>query len=336
VRTIALSHGAGGSEHAELLRRVVLPALGIDDGAPLLDAAVLSELDGRPVLTTDGFVVQPLRFAGGSIGTLAFCGTVNDLAMLGARPLALTVGLVIEAGLDVALLRAVLCDLGALARQHGVRIVAGDTKVVERGKGDGVFVTTAGLGVLPPGRVAPHPSRIAVGDVVLVNGALGDHGAAIVHARAGRSDAAEVSSDAAPLHGLVEALYAAGVDVHCLRDPTRGGVAEALHGLAHDAGVTIALDEAALPVRPAVAATCELLGLDPLQLANEGKLLAFVPADDAAVALAALRSQPQGADAAIAGVVADGSPLPLVTLRTRLGGRRVVARPVGEQLPRIC
>jgi hydrogenase expression/formation protein HypE len=335
MRTVGMVHGAGGSEHAALLERVILPALGVAPEHAWLDGAVLGPEAGELVLSTDGFVVRPLVFPGGSIGDLAFCGTVNDLAMMGARPRWLTVSLVIEAGLPVATLRAVLGDLGALARAHGVPVVAGDTKVVERGSADGLFITTTGLGAIPPGRAAPRPGRIAAGDAVLISGALGDHGAAVLRARAEPGLELPVTSDVAPLHGLVEALFTATPEVHALRDPTRGGVAEACNELAAAAGAAFALEEQALPVRPAVRAACELLGLDPLELANEGKLLAFVPAEAADAALAALRGHPLGAEAAIIGRV-EAAPLPLVWLRTRIGGRRVVARPVGEQLPRIC
>lgn len=335
MKTVGLVHGAGGSEHAALLERVVLPALGVEAAHRGLDGAVLGAAEGALVLSTDGFVVRPLVFPGGSIGSLAFCGTVNDLAMMGARPRWLSVGLVIEAGFAVATLRAVLRDLGELAREHGVAVVAGDTKVVERGAADGLFVTTTGVGVVPTGRRVPQPTQIRPGDAVLLSGPLGDHGAAVLQARAGLGLELPVHSDVAPLHGLVEALFAVVPEVHALRDPTRGGVAEACNELAAAAGVAIVLQEDAIPVRPAVRAGCELLGLDPLELANEGKLLGFVPAERADDALAALRAHPLGAEAAIVGRV-EAAPVPLVWLQTRIGGRRLVARPVGEQLPRIC
>jgi hydrogenase expression/formation protein HypE len=313
-----------------------VPAFGNPVLARLGDAAVLAPdlAGGRLAFTTDGYVVRPLFFPGGHIGTLAINGTVNDLAMMGARPLYLSAGFILEEGLAMEALGRIAADMGKAAARAGVMLVAGDTKVVDRGHGDGVFITTSGIGVVPDG-TAIGPERAQPDDVVIVSGTLGDHGIAVLSVREGLAFETDIESDTRPLAGLVAALLAAAPDGHVLRDPTRGGLASTLNEIAAAAAVGIVLEEAALPVRPAVHAACEILGLDPLYVANEGKLVAIVPATAADAALAALRGHTDGADAAVVGRVTAAHP-GLVVARTRLGGTRVVDLQVGEQLPRIC
>ncbi len=306
---------------------------------PLLDQrndqAIFPVRSGRLALTTDSFVISPLFFPGGNIGSLAVHGTVNDLAMGGAEPLYLTAGFVLEEGFPLADLARIVEAMGAAARDAGVAIVTGDTKVVERGKGDGVFINTAGVGrVRDDTTLAADTGR--PGDKIVVSGTIGDHGVAIMSQRAGLAFETTLESDSASLHGLVAAMLdAAGPAVRTLRDPTRGGVAATLNELAQCAGVGIRVDEDALPIREAVRGASELLGLDPLNVANEGKLIAVVAADAADAVVTALRSQPLGAEAAVIGEVVDDS-LRLVRMRTRIGGERVVDWLHGEQLPRIC
>lgn len=331
---IAMEHGAGGKASAQLTAQLFQrhfddPALMAGD-----DGARLTLPPGDVVMSTDSFVVSPRRFPGGDIGTLAVCGTVNDLAMMGARPIALTMGFILEEGLPLAELEAIAASMAECARRAGVRLVAGDTKVVERGHGDGVFINTAGVGVVPPGRRL-GAARVAEGDVVIVSGPVGDHGACVLAQRPGYDLDIDVESDCAPLNQLAAALLAAAPSTHAMRDPTRGGVAAALNEIAWTAGLGFALDEDAIPVRPAVAAACDLLGLEPLDLPCEGRLLAFVPEAEAAAALAALHAHPQGRDAAIIGrAVADARHL--VVASTGFGGRRLVEWRAGEPLPRIC
>lgn len=332
---VELAHGAGGRTTAALVEALFVAAF---DNAELSagdDAALLDLPAGRVVVTTDAFVVSPLFFPGGDIGRLAVCGTVNDLAMGGARPRHLTAAFVLEEGLPLADLARVVRSMAEAAREAGVTIVAGDTKVVERGKGDGVYVATAGIGVVPPGRTPPGGARARPGDVVLVSGPVGDHGAAILSCREGLSFATPIGSDAAPLGGLVEAMYAAIPEIRCLRDPTRGGLAATVNELAAQSGVGIGLHEASVPVRRETRAACELLGLDPWDLANEGRLVAIVAPEHAAAALTALRAHPLGVGAARIGeVVAD--PAGLVTATTAFGTRRVVRWLAADPLPRIC
>lgn len=332
--TIVMGHGGGGQLSAELVTHLFRPAFAPGDTSALTDSTVLTLPGSRIAYTTDTFVVQPLEFPGGTIGSLAVHGTVNDLAMSGARPLVLTAGFVIEEGMPMAQLARIVHDMARAAREAGVRIVCGDTKVVERGHGDGVYINTSGIGVLDDD-VHIGPDRATVGDVVLVSGSIGDHGMAIMSQREGLEFETTIVSDSAALHTLVHALRAAVPDVHVLRDPTRGGVATSLNEIAADANVGIMLEERALPIRPAVRAACEVLGLDPLFVANEGKLLAIVPADAANTALSALRAHALGVDAAIIGEVVADHPGMLVA-RTGLGARRVITTPIGEQLPRIC
>jgi hydrogenase expression/formation protein HypE len=352
---IVLGHGGGGRLTADLIERVFMPLLGNPILAAGDDAAVLA-LDGagglrpeaaadvllggaglggaRLALTTDAHVVRPLFFPGGDIGRLAVCGTVNDLAMMGARPLALSAAFVIEEGLPTETLARVAAAMRDAAAEAGVAIVAGDTKVAERGKVDGLYVVTAGLGVVPAGRSA-RAAGARSGDAVLLSGPLGEHGLAVLTARGELALRTEIVSDVAPLNGLVEALYASGAEVHALRDPTRGGLAAALNEIAARSGVAIVLEEGAIPIRPEVEAACEMLGFDPLHLPNEGKLAAFVPDGDAERALAALRAHPLGRNAVRCGRVED-APVGRVLMRTAIGGTRIVDVPAGELLPRIC
>ncbi|MDO5502318.1 MAG: hydrogenase expression/formation protein HypE, partial [Actinomycetia bacterium] len=282
----------------------------------------------------DGYVVKPMFFPGGSIGDLAVNGTVNDLAMAGAQPLWLSTAFIIAEGTPMAQVGLVAEEMGRAARRAGVRLVTGDTKVVDHGSGDGMYITTSGIGVVPDG-VDIRPSRAAVGDVVIVSGEIGLHGVAVMSRREGLEFGTEVESDSAPLNGLVKALLDGGIDVHTLRDPTRGGVAASTNEIAQAAGVGIELTERSIPIPDQVRDACGLLGLDPLQVANEGKLLAFVPAEQGDAALEILRADPLGERAAVIGRVVDDHPGMVVT-RTGLGATRVLGLPLGEQLPRIC
>jgi hydrogenase expression/formation protein HypE len=331
---IVLGHGGGGQLSADLIGHLFVPAFGGDRETELADAAVLSLPPGRVAMTTDAFVVRPLFFPGGDIGRLAVHGTVNDLAMRGARPVALTASFILEEGLPIETLGRLATSMAAAARDSGVTIVAGDTKVVERGHGDGVYITTAGVGVVPDGREI-GPARARDGDVVLISGSIGDHGMAIMSVRDGLAFDTPILSDSAPLHDLMEVLVAAAPSTRVLRDPTRGGVAAALNEIADASRVAIELDESSLPIRGEVRAACELLGLDPLQVANEGKLLAILGAEEIDAALHALRGHPLGRGAAHIGRVRSG-PAGRVTVRTTFGARRMVPLPIGEQLPRIC
>ena len=298
------------------------------------DGACFAVPAGRMVMATDSHVVSPLFFPGGDIGSLAVHGTINDVAMMGARPLHLAAGFILEEGLPLADLKRVVESMARAAREAGVAIVTGDTKVVEQGSGDGVFITTTGVGVVPPG-VGPSAERARPGDKVIVSGTIGDHGVAIMSLRENLGFATAIESDSAALHGLVEAMLAVAPDIHCLRDPTRGGLATALNELASQSGVGILIDEAALPMRGEVAAACELLGLDPLYVANEGKLVAICAEEDATRVLEAMRAHPLGRQAAIVGTVLEDAQR-FVQMDTSFGGRRVVDWLVGEQLPRIC
>ncbi len=332
---IVLGHGSGGSLTHRLVRRIFLeafdnPALRQGD-----DSAVLPlPAAGRLAVTTDAHIVSPLFFPGGDIGRLAVCGTVNDLAVMGAQPLWLTASFILEEGLEVDVLRRVVASMRAAAQEAGVTVVAGDTKVAERGKADGVFVQTSGVGVIPPGREVGG-ALARPGDVVLVSGPLGDHGLAVLAARGQLGFAIDVESDVAPLNGLVETLFDSGAEVHVLRDPTRGGVATTLNEIARQSGVSITLDEEAIPVRPAVVSACELLGFDPLFVANEGRVVAIVAPGSGQAALEAVWKHPLGSEARQIGVVEAG-PAGRVRLKTRLGTTRVVEMLSGEMLPRIC
>ena len=332
--TIVMGHGGGGQMSGELVEHVFLPSFADASLAQLGDSAVL-ELDGaRLAFSTDSFVVRPLFFPGGSIGDLAVNGTVNDLAMSGARALFLSAAFILEEGTDVTRVGAVAQRMGEAATRAGVRVVTGDTKVVESGHGDGVYVNTAGIGVVPEG-VDIRPDRAEPGDVVIVSGAIGVHGIAVMSVREGLEFGAEVHSDTQPLADLVAAMLAVTPDLHVLRDPTRGGVATSLNEIARASGVGITLDERRLPIPEVVANACAFLGLDPLQVANEGKLLAFVPRDRAEEVLAAMRAHPAGTQAAVIGECGEAHP-GMVSARTGFGASRVVDLPIGEQLPRIC
>ena len=331
---VVLGHGGGGVLSEELIENLFLPAFGGPAG-PARDSAVLQTGAGRIALTTDSYVVQPLFFPGGNIGDLAVNGTINDLACSGARPIGITAGFILEEGLELDVLGAIATTMGAAAAAAGVPIVTGDTKVVGRGGADQLFVNTAGVGVVPPG-VEIGPERVRPGDVVIVSGALGEHGVAIMSVREGIDFGTEVRTDSAPLHRLVESMLAAGgPGVHALRDPTRGGLVASVVEIARAAAVGVELDEAAIPVPEAVASACSFLGLDPLQVANEGKMVAFVAAEAAEAVLAAMRARAEGSEAAVIGRVVAEHPGMAVT-RTPFGTTRVVERELGEQLPRIC
>ncbi|MEU6820963.1 hydrogenase expression/formation protein HypE [Streptomyces atriruber] len=330
---VQLGHGAGGRLTAELLDSLVLPALGGPPDAPREDAALLSGTD-ELVVSTDSFVVSPLTFPGGDIGSLAVHGTVNDLAMRGALPIALTLAVIAEEGLPLTELRAVLDSAGKAAHQLGVSVVSGDTKVVGRGAADRLFLNTTGIGRRVPG-LTPSAAGARPDDAILLSGPIGLHGTAVLSTREGLGFETDIASDTRPLHRLVLSLAPLGGAVHGLRDPTRGGLAAALNEIAHDSRVGMEIEEAALPVPAAVAAACDLLGLDPLTVANEGCFVAFVPADMADRALSTLRAYPEGAQAARIGHCGPGLA-GRVELRTLMGARRVVDMPLGEQLPRIC
>jgi hydrogenase expression/formation protein HypE len=332
--TIVMGHGGGGAMSAELVEHLFLPAYGDAADAEMGDSAVVPVAGARLAFSTDSYVVKPLFFPGGSIGDLAVNGTVNDLSMSGATPLVLSTAFILEEGTALFDLGRVAEAVGAAARLAGVRLVTGDTKVVDAGHGDGVFVNTAGIGVLADG-VDIRPTRARPGDVVIVSGDIGLHGVAVMSCREGLEFGTAVESDSAPLNGLVATMVATGADIKVLRDPTRGGVAASLNEIAKAAGVGVRLVERDLPIPQPVQDACGLLGLDPLYVANEGKLLAFVAPDDAETVLSAMRGHELGKSAAVIGVCVDEHP-GMVVARTGLGGTRVVDLPVGEQLPRIC
>ncbi len=331
---IVMGHGGGGKLSGDLIEHLFVPAFQNDDLAELGDSTVLPFAGGRLAYSTDSFAVRPLFFPGGDIGDLAVNGTVNDIAMSGAQPLWLSAGFILEEGLSMNALGAIVESMGRAAQAAGVRLVTGDTKVVDRGHGDGVYINTSGIGRVPDG-VHIGPSRARPGDVVLVSGEIGVHGTAIMSVRQGLEFGAAIESDTAPLNGLVAAMLAVSPDIHVLRDPTRGGVASTLNEIARSSKVGIQIDERAVPVPQIVRSACEMLGLDPLYVANEGKLLAIVPAEIADAVLAAMQAHPLGARAARIGQVQDKHP-GLVVARTGLGATRVVALQIGEQLPRIC
>jgi hydrogenase expression/formation protein HypE len=331
---ILLAHGGGGKLTNQLIERVFLPAFSNPALEARHDGAVVRAGGERLAFTTDSYVVRPLFFPGGNIGDLAVNGTVNDLAMCGARPRYLSTGFILEEGLPFETLRAIVESMREAAAAAGVELVTGDTKVVDKGKGDGVFINTAGIGVFEHDvEIGPH--KVTPGDAVIVSGDLGAHGVAILSVREGLEFEAPIVSDTAPLWAPVEALLTAGVEVHCLRDATRGGLASALNEIASARGVGVRIREADIPVEEAVRGACEILGLDPLYVANEGRFAAFVPAAQAAQALDVLRAVAVSGRAAIAGeVVADGPGV--VVMESRIGGNRVVDMLSGEQLPRIC
>ncbi|MER6915295.1 hydrogenase expression/formation protein HypE [Streptomyces sp. NPDC000594] len=331
---VVMGHGGGGALSAELIENVFLPAFGNRTLATLGDSAALELGGARIAFSTDSFVVRPLFFPGGSIGDLAVNGTVNDLAMSGARAVYLSCAAILEEGVETAVVARVAQALGDAARAAGVEVVTGDTKVVEAGHGDGIYLNTAGIGLIPPG-VDIRPQRARPGDVVIVSGAIGLHGVAIMSVREGLEFGVEIESDCAALGTLVEAMLAVTPELRVLRDPTRGGLAASLHEIATAAGVGIAITERAVPVPPPVANACAVLGLDPLYVANEGKLVAWVPREHAEAVLAAMRAHPLGAEAAVIGECVADHP-GMVVARTGFGATRVVDLPLGEQLPRIC
>ncbi|MBT9587238.1 hydrogenase expression/formation protein HypE [bacterium] len=331
---VLLGHGGGGQLSSELLHNVFLPAFSNPLLQALGDAAVLPMGQRRLAMSTDSYVVKPLFFPGGDIGRLAVCGTVNDLAMMGARPEYLSVAFILEEGVPLARLQRVVDSLAGAAQEAGVLLVTGDTKVVERGHGDGVYLNTSGIGWIPGG-VGPTPQRALPGDAVLVSGCLGDHGMAIMSVRDGLEFDTQIVSDCAPLADLVSRLLAVEPDVHVLRDPTRGGLTSTLQEIARASHVGIEIEEKAVPVRPAVASACEMLGLDPFCVANEGKLVCIAAAERADALLAALRSHPLGQEAAFIGTVVAHHPGTVVA-RTPFGTRRVLDPLLGDPLPRIC
>jgi hydrogenase expression/formation protein HypE len=337
---VTLAHGGGGSAMRDLIDGVFRTAFAADGTLPAaedqarFDLSALAAKGDRLAFTTDGFVVDPLFFPGGDIGTLAVCGTINDLAVGGAVPVALSCAVIVEEGLPVEVLQRVAASMARAAGAAGVSIATGDTKVVARGACDKLFVTTTGIGVVRTG-LDIGIDKARPGDVVLVNGLLGDHGAAILNARGDLALETAIESDCAALDGLVADLIASAPGIRMMRDATRGGVAAVLNELAEASRVGVLIRELDLPIRPEVTGFCEILGLDPLYLANEGKLVAVVPADEAAAALAALRAHPLGRAAAAIGRVSDGRP-GRVVMETRFGGARIVDMLVGDQLPRIC
>ena len=331
---ILLGHGSGGKLTARLVEEILLPAFRNPALEPLDDQAIV-QIDGsRLAFTTDSYVVTPIFFPGGDIGELAVNGTVNDLAMGGARPLFLSLAFILEEGLPLADFRRVVESARAAAARADVSVVTGDTKVVNRGSGDKVFVNTSGIGLVPPG-VDLSSRRVAAGDVILLSGSIGDHGVAILSKREGIEFDGDVESDTAPLYSLVSAILAAAPGTHAMRDPTRGGVAATLVEISSRQKLGVELDENAVPVRDVVRGACEILGLDPLLVANEGKLVAFVPAEAAPAALAAMRAHPLGRGAARIGRVTTDHP-GVVVATTPIGGRRILDLPFGEVLPRIC
>lgn len=335
---VILAHGGGGELTRQLIEERILPRLGNSYLSPLTDAAILPVQAGKVAMTTDAFVVQPLCFPGGDIGRLAVCGTINDIAVMGAKPVALTLALIIEEGLSFERLDRILTSIAEAAAEAGVPVVSGDTKVIERQPGDraseGLTIITTGLGRLRDD-VRLDAARVTAGDVIIINGHIADHGLAVMSAREGLSFQTDLETDAAPLNGLIHAVLDTGADVKFMRDPTRGGLAGTLADLVDDTGLTVRLDEAAIPITRVARHTAEMLGLDPLTVANEGKVVIVAAEADAAKVLAACKAHPFGRNAAVIGRVTTDDP-PLVELTTRAGGSRIVQRPYGEELPRIC
>jgi hydrogenase expression/formation protein HypE len=337
--TIVMGHGSGGKMMSDLIKHMFLPLFDNPTLAQMGDSAVFDlplteNQSSRIAFSTDSFVVSPLVFPGGDIGELAVYGTVNDLAMSGAKPVYLSAGFILEEGLPLELLGRITTSLANACQQSGVELVAGDTKVVNKGHGDGMFINTTGIGIIPPG-VNIAPNKAKAGDAVLVNGTLGDHGMAIMSVREGLEFETEIQSDTSPLNGLVEKMLDASKEIHCLRDATRGGLAAALNELASTSQVGILIEEELIPVRSDVQSACEMLGLDPLYTANEGKLVAIIPAEKSKAILKTMQSHPLGKDTQIIGHVVDEHHGRVVA-KTRIGGTRVIDLPAGELLPRIC
>ncbi len=334
--TIVMGHGSGGQMSFDLVRHMFLPLFDHSGLARLGDSTVL-ELPAeasRFAISTDSFTVTPLFFPGGDIGQLAVHGTVNDLAMSGGTPLWLTAGFVLEEGLPMDDLGRIVTSMANAARDVGIPVVAGDTKVVDRGHGDGIYINTTGFGLVPRSvNIGPELAR--PGDLILLSGTIGDHGVAVMSQREGLEFETAIESDTSALHSLVASMLSVTQDIHVLRDPTRGGLASALNEIARASGVGIEIDERSVPVRPAVQAACEMLGLDPMHVANEGKLVAFVAREHAEPVLAAMQAHALGGKAALIGAVVDEHP-GVVTARTGIGGRRIIDMQVGELLPRIC
>ncbi|MDT8376779.1 MAG: hydrogenase expression/formation protein HypE [Mariprofundaceae bacterium] len=332
--TVNMTHGSGGRAMSELIEMLFVRHMDNELLRQGNDQAAFDVPAGRMVMSTDGHVVSPLFFPGGDIGSLAVHGTINDVAMAGAKPLYLSAAFILEAGLPLAELERIVRSMAAAASAAGVPVVTGDTKVVEKGKGDGVFITTTGIGIVPAG-VNISGDRARPGDAILISGSIGDHGVAIMSSRENLEFETEICSDSAALHELVACMVEAVPDIHCLRDPTRGGLATTLNELATQSGIGMQIVEQSIPVKPGVAAACELLGLDPLYVANEGRLVCICAPDDADAILAAMKSHPLGREAAMIGtVVAD--ELGFVQMQTMFGGNRMVDWLAGEQLPRIC
>ena len=333
--TIVMGHGSGGKMSHDLIKRLFLTAF----SNPILErgddsSVVFIKEPGKLAFTTDAHVVAPIFFPGGDIGKLAVCGTVNDLAMMGAAPLYLCVSFILEEGLAIETLERICASMQAAAQEAGVQIVAGDTKVVQRGNADGLYITTSGIGILPP-MIEIGGAQARPGDKVILSGSVGDHGIAVLSARGELGLENQIQSDVAPLNGLVECMLKASSQIHVLRDPTRGGVATTLNEIALQSNVNILIEEDKIPVQPAVMAACEMLGFDPLYVANEGKLLAITAAEDVAAILSAMQSHPYGRQACVIGEVAT-SPAGKVLMKTTLGSKRMVDMLAGEMLPRIC
>jgi hydrogenase expression/formation protein HypE len=331
---IILAHGGGGELTRRLIEDHIVARLANPFLSPLDDGAVIPVTGENICMTTDAFVVQPLEFPGGDIGRLAVCGTVNDVAVMGARPIALSLALVIEEGLEIAVLDRIIDSIAATAQEAGVQIVTGDTKVVERGRGDGLTVTTTGIGVWDDGCRRPS-ENYQDGDVIIVSGNIAEHGLAVMCERKGLGLESRLESDVAPLNGLIADLMASGAEIRFMRDPTRGGLAGLVAELAENTGFTVEIEEAQVPISRPVRHTAELLGLDPMAVANEGKIVVIVPESDTDKALDVLKNNDLGHDAAIAGRLV-AAEMPLAELITAIGGRRVIQRPYGEDLPRIC
>jgi len=332
---IVMGHGSGGTMSHDLIQRVFLSTFdnsilsaGNDAGSCLINAHT------RLAISTDSHVVSPLIFPGGDIGRLAVCGTVNDVSMLGAQPLFISAGFILEEGLEVTILETIVASMGQAAREAGVQIVAGDTKVVQKGKGDGLYINTCGVGLIREG-LTIGGEHAQAGDFVILSGPVGDHGIAVLAARGELGFETDITSDVAPLNSLVQSMLDASQRIHVLRDPTRGGLATSLNEIARQSRASIVIDERSIPARKAVSAACEILGFDPLYVANEGKLIAIAPPDDIQKILAAMRSHPLGTDAVVIGHV-EGSPAGRVLMKTRIGSTRVVDMLSGEMLPRIC
>ncbi len=335
VPRIMLAHGGGGELTSRLIEEHIVPALGNERLDALDDSAVLPWEAGEVVFTTDSYVVTPLEFPGGDIGRIAVAGTVNDLAVMGAVPVALSLGLIIEEGLPIEVLDRVVASIAETARLAAVPVVTGDTKVIERRDGDGLFINTAGVGRLPRGGDALDISRVEAGDAILFSGTMADHGLTIMSVRGGIAFESDLRSDAMPLNAMIQRVIESGAAVKFLRDATRGGLAGVLADISEASRLSIEIDETALPITSTARHAAEMLGLDPITVANEGKIVCVVADEDAAAALEVMRATPEGRRAALIGRVTDTQPS-LVELNTRAGGRRIVQRPYGEELPRIC